>query len=324
VSWINNIVQAIGGTANAVIGGNAAMNAAHEQENALLAAQNTINDTTTQNQNYVQGASSAAQSGVAGAVQNGQDLVGNGAQYANSISQGSLDQIKAGYSPYTSAGSTAVNELGQLTNGSGVLGSKFSAPTLDDMKNNPGNAGYQFTLAQGQQAIQRAAAAQGGLYNTGTAKSLAGYTTGAANQFYNTAFNQSLSAFQANQQSALNQANVLNSLSGQGLSAQGQVGNAQLQTGFQQGQNLTNAAQVQSSLGMGGAQYIGNTGLGRAEFNANLGNTGAMEATNYGVDAANALAQATLARGKMWQGIVSSNVNTMPDIGSLGAGGGGG
>jgi hypothetical protein len=97
-----------------------------------------------------------------------------------------------------------------------------------------------------------------------------------------------------------------------------------LQTGFQQGQNLTNAAQVQSSLGMGGAQYIGNTGLGGAEFNANLGNTGAMEATNYGVDAANALAQATLARGKMWQGIVSSNVNTMPDIGSLGAGGGGG
>lgn len=52
--------------------------------------------------------------------------------------------------------------------------------------------GYQFALQQGQDAIQRSAAAKGTLLTGGTLKDLAGYTAGAAAQDYGNIFNRQL------------------------------------------------------------------------------------------------------------------------------------
>lgn len=306
-----------------MIGGNSAQKAANEQRAAQIAAANQVNATTASNQGFVSNAGTDAQenataaagtanTGIAGAVQQGNQTIGANQQ-----------QIAAGYSPFTAAVPGAINGLQQIATGStSPLTQTFTAPTLSDVNNGPGDAGYQFTLQQGQQAIQRAAAAQGNLFSTGTLKSLAGYTTGSANQYYNTAFQQAQQAFQTNQQSALAQAGILQNLSGQGLTAtQGNAGALQT-SGLAQSGNTIQGAYQQGGNTINAAQYAGNTGLGTAQFNATLGNNAAVEAGNFATGGANAQAQGTLAQGRSNQGIVSSVTSGLTGyLNSIGLGG---
>ncbi len=55
-----------------------------------------------------------------------------------------------------------------------------------------GNPGYQFAVDQGNQGIQRSAAAKGTLLTGGTLKDLAQFNTGLASQNYNNIFGQQL------------------------------------------------------------------------------------------------------------------------------------
>lgn len=75
----------------------------------------------------------------------------------------------------------------------------FSAPTLEDAKNQPG---YLFGLQQGQDALQNAAAARGTLRGGGTLKDLFGYTNAAAEQNYGNVFNQQKSVYDENRDNA--------------------------------------------------------------------------------------------------------------------------
>lgn len=68
----------------------------------------------------------------------------------------------------------------------------FSAPKGTD------DPGFQFAVQQGQDAIQRSAAAKGNLLTGGTLKDLASYTTGAALQDYSGAYNRALQTFGTN------------------------------------------------------------------------------------------------------------------------------
>lgn len=85
---------------------------------------------------------------------------------------------------------------------------QFSAPTAEQVRNTPG---YQAGFDQGQQALERSAAARGTLLTGGTAKALARFGQDYADQqygdAYNRAFNEYLSRFnidQANQNNAFN------------------------------------------------------------------------------------------------------------------------
>lgn len=105
--------------------------------------------------------------------------------------------------------------------------------------------GYQFALEQGQQAIQRSAAAKGGLVSGGALKDLSAYTTGMASQQYGTAYARAQGTYQQNYQNALNKyqqnySNLfntfetnqqnkygrLNALAGMGLTATGMASQA--------------------------------------------------------------------------------------------------
>lgn len=68
--------------------------------------------------------------------------------------------------------------------------------TLGDFTKDPG---YQFTLGQGLQAIDRRKAAQGGLLTGGTDKARANYATGLANQTFNDFYNRSAGTYDRNQ-----------------------------------------------------------------------------------------------------------------------------
>ena len=71
----------------------------------------------------------------------------------------------------------------------------FTAPTSGSLASDPG---FQFRLAQGNQAAQRSAAAHGTLLTGGLQKSLANYNQGMASDEYGNAYNRALSSYTAN------------------------------------------------------------------------------------------------------------------------------
>lgn len=101
-----------------------------------------------------------------------------GSAAAVAAEQQMFQQSQADLNPYMTQGDTAET---QMMNPSFQQGF-----TSADFQEDPG---YQFQLQQGQQAIQRSAAAQGGLLNGGVLKDLDTYSQGMANTDYEQAFN---------------------------------------------------------------------------------------------------------------------------------------
>lgn len=160
--------------------------------------------------------------------------------------------------PYATLGTGAEEELlgemgilpgetyaGQNFSGSG--GPLGSMPSLTDMSQLPG---YQFTLAQGENATANAAAAQG-LGVSGVAlKGASGYAENLANTYYN----NYLSNYWANQN---NRYNMLAGLSNQGLGAATSI----------QGNAVTAGGQV-GTTGMSGQAAANNLNVGAANTSA--------------------------------------------------------
>jgi hypothetical protein len=149
--------------------------------------------------------------------------------------------------PYMTAGNTAANALNAgISDGSLTEGwtTPFSFTGVD-LQNDPA---YQFDLSQGQQAVQRSAAAQGGLVSGGALKDLDSYSQGyASNQFQQSyenalgAYQQAYNIFSNNQ---ANQFNRLSSVAGLGQNAVTQTatsGNAAAGTIANTNTNTANA-----------------------------------------------------------------------------------
>lgn len=142
----------------------------------------------------------------------------------------------------------------------------FVAPTVTD------DPGYQFRLQEGMKALERSAAARGGVLSGATAKDITNYAQGMASQEYGNAYNRALNEYRQsydifnNNQS--NRFNRLATLSGFGQSAAGtlassgnqvsqNVGNILLGGAQQQGNALQNAAAARASGYVGGANAWG-------------------------------------------------------------------
>lgn len=99
--------------------------------------------------------------------------------------------------PYLNAGQGAIGQLSSLTGPGGALiqpyGPQFTAPTDVTEQNDPG---YQFRLQQGQQALERSAAAKGGLLSGGTVKAEQRYAQDYASNEYQNVYNRALTEYQ--------------------------------------------------------------------------------------------------------------------------------
>ncbi len=190
-------------------------------------------------------------------------------------------QQQANESPFLKAGQSAVGDLSSLLAPGGALSQpwtgKFTAPTAAQAAATPG---YQFTLQQGQNAIQNSAAAQGNLLSGGTEAALDQYSQGLASTNYQQAFNNALTqygtAYNTFQNNQANQFNRLASVAGLGQVTAGQLGsegqqaasntaNINLTSGAQIGQDYLNAASARAS----GYNAIGNA-AGNLSSYANL------------------------------------------------------
>jgi hypothetical protein len=135
--------------------------------------------------------------------------------------------------PFYDAGVNALPEL--------VEASRYKNFGMDQFQADPG---YAFRLSEGQKALERSAAARGGLLSGGTGKALQRFGQEMGSQEYTNAFNR----YQTERAARLN---PLQSLAGYGQTAANTLGNA--------GQNM--AANVGDAMGSAAAArasgYVG-------------------------------------------------------------------
>lgn len=146
--------------------------------------------------------------------------------------------------PWRQAGITALNKLTPLA-------TEYTPFGMNQFQQDPG---YAFRMQEGMKALERSAAARGGLLSGGMLKGAQQYGQGLASQEYMNAFNR----YQAERNARLN---PLQSLAGVGQTATNQLGQAGQTMAGNVGQALGAAAQARASGYVGGANAL-SQGLG--------------------------------------------------------------
>jgi hypothetical protein len=106
------------------------------------------------------------------------------AQTASDTELQMYNQTREDQGPFREAGYTALKQLGDGTADGGDFNRDFTAA---DFVKDPG---YQFRMDQGQQALERSAAARGGILNGGTLKALDRYGQDYASGEYSSAYSR--------------------------------------------------------------------------------------------------------------------------------------
>ena len=146
--------------------------------------------------------------------------------------------------PWRQAGITALNKLTPLA-------TEYTPFGMDQFQQDPG---YAFRMQEGMKALERSAAARGGLLSGGMLRGAQRYGQDLASQEYMNAFNR----YQAERNARLN---PLQSLAGVGQTATNQLGQAGQTMASNVGQALGAAAQARASGYIGGANAL-SQGLG--------------------------------------------------------------
>lgn len=190
----------------------------------------------------------------AGAAKDAAQTQAQASVYASNLQNDQFQQQQKNIQPWLQAGQAALPTLQNMAN----TPVNFSQ---QDFQNNMDPA-YQFDLQQGQQAIQRSAAANGTLMTGGTLKDLTSYSQGQASNEYSNAYNR----FMNNQNTQFNR---LSSIAGTGQTATGQLGQVGMNTANAIGGYMTGAANAQgaSTIAQGNAWSGALSGLGN-----NIGN----------------------------------------------------
>jgi hypothetical protein len=183
----------------------------------------------------------------ANAASNAADTQAQGARDANALQLQMYNQTRADNEPWRQAG---IGALGGLQN------ADFQRDfVMSDFQKDPG---YDFRMQQGQQALERSAAARGGRFSGGTLKALSRYGQDYASNEYQNAYNR----FNSDRDRRFNR---LSSLAGLGQTATGAVGNAGMNYGNAAAGNITGAANAAGAAGIAGANAwaSGLNGIGR-------------------------------------------------------------
>lgn len=254
------------------------------QQGEHEAGVNDINDAEGRSNQAIKDARDEGQGFVQRATQQGQDQVGSGVSDANAL-----------LSPYSDVGATSIASLKDLSGANGPLTNKFSFNPSDLQK----DPGYAFTLQQGQDALQRSAAARGQLYSSGTLKSLAGYTTGTANQYFNDAFNRSKTTFDTNQNQALSRISTLQGLAGLGYGAS-----------TKQADNTLGGSEFGATLGEAGSQFRSNVGTNAASQISGNNMQGTSLRTTLGTNTTNNISNLLTGQGLANANAVAGSTNS--------------
>ena len=161
---------------------------------------------------------------------------------ANATTWAMFNQGRADQQPWRDAGAKSLGEL------SGQMGDLSRSFTMTDFQQDPG---YQFRMDEGQKALERGAAAKGGLMGGGTLKALSRYGQDFASNEYTNAYNR----FNNDRDQRYSK---LSSLAGVGQSTSAQMANNGMQAGQQVAQNQIGMGNAQAANSMAQSNRLGN------------------------------------------------------------------
>lgn len=173
------------------------------------------------------------------------------ADRATTLQRDIYNQNREDQEPWRKAGVQALSGLGN---------SDFQRDfTSRDFDVDPG---YNFRMAEGQKAIERSAAARGGLNSGANMKALAKYGQGLASDEYNNAYNR----FNSDRDRRFNR---LSSVAGVGQTANNQLAQAGQNFANQAGSNMMGAANAQGAASIASSNAWGNalSGIGNNAMN---------------------------------------------------------
>jgi len=158
----------------------------------------------------------------------------NAANNATELQRQEWNQNQINQKPWLDQGTTAINKLGQMTS-DGFNYNAYSDPS------------FNFTMQQGQDAMNRATANKGGVLSGSSLGALNNYSQNVAQQGYGQAFNRYQS-----------QMGNLMSIAGLGQNAGAQLGSQGNQAVGNMGNMMTSGANAQAAGTVGTAnQYMG-------------------------------------------------------------------
>lgn len=137
------------------------------------------------------------------------------ARRAMDVQSQQYDQQRADQAPWMQAGQTSLRDLLAMTQG---------GYDSSQMANDPG---FQFRMQEGQKALERSAAARGGLNSGGFMKGLARYSQGVASDEFQNRFNRLSGIAGMGQNSAQNLGALSGNYANNMSSLYGDIGNAQ-------------------------------------------------------------------------------------------------
>lgn len=172
--------------------------------------------------------------------QNAANTQSNAASNATNAQVSMFNQQEQDTAPWRQAGATALSQMANPD-----FQKSF---TSSDFQEDPG---YQYRMQQGQQAIERAAAAHGGANTGDTLKALTNFNQNQASNEYQNAYNR----FTNDQSTRFNR---LASIAGTGQTANGEIMNAGTNTANQIGQNTISAGNAAAAGQMGATNAISN------------------------------------------------------------------
>jgi hypothetical protein len=182
-----------------------------------------------------------------GAAQTQADAANN----ATAAQQQALQQQLELQKPFTTAGTTAVNQLSAMTQPGGVATQDFTfGPNAYQA-----DPGYAFRLKEGMNAMNATAAARGGLISGNALKAGQMYGQELGSQEYSNAFNRAQNMFQMNRNNLLDPLKFLTNIGQAGASNQAaNVGSF----GSSQAANITGAGNATAAGQIGSANaYTG-------------------------------------------------------------------
>lgn len=188
-----------------------------------------------------------------------------GSERAAEVQKEMFDKQVELQAPFREAGLTGQNKLMDLLGLSGrttAQGYGSAAKTFgeSEFKADPG---YAFRLSEGQKALDRSAAARGGLISGGALKAATRFGQDLGSQEYSNAYNR----YQTDRASLIN---PLQALTGQAQSSANTLTSAAGNLGNQLGETYMGAANARASGYIGGANAISNAiGTGASLYNQN-------------------------------------------------------
>lgn len=172
-------------------------------------------------------------------------------QQANDTQMAQYNQSRADLTPWRQTGQNALRDLADLTgvaysDGQPMTQAPQRPNQLQALMNSPG---YQFRMAEGNKALDRSAAARGGLFSGATLKALSRYNQDFASNEYGNRWNQ-LAAMAGIGQAATNQTGAY------GQSMANNVSNNLINAGDARASNYINMGKtINSTLNDAAAGY---------------------------------------------------------------------